>query len=31
MGIVLASGEVQIGDLISIELPQPPYRPLERV
>ena len=31
MGIVLASGEVQIGDLISIELPQPPYRPLEWV
>jgi len=31
MGVVLASGEVQIGDLIGIELPQLPYRPLERV
>jgi MOSC domain-containing protein YiiM len=31
MGIVLASGEVQAGDLIGIELPQPPYRSLERV
>jgi len=31
MGIVLASGEVQAGDLIGVELPQPPYRPLERV
>src|SRR5262245_34887543 len=31
MGIVLASGEVQAGDVIGIELPQPPYRPLERV
>src|SRR5262245_26866807 len=31
MGIVLASGEVQTGDVIGIELPQPPYRPLERV
>ena len=31
MGIVLASGEVQAGDPIGIELPQPPYRPLERV
>jgi MOSC domain-containing protein YiiM len=31
MGIVLASGEVQVGDQIRIELPQQPYRPLERV
>ena len=31
MGIVLASGEVQAGDVIDIELPQPPYRSLERV
>jgi MOSC domain-containing protein YiiM len=31
MGIVLAGGEVQVGDLIRIELPQQPYRPLERV
>ena len=31
MGIVLASGEVHAGDLIGVELPQPPYRPLERV
>ena len=31
MGIVLTSGEVQPGDLIRIELPQQPYRPLERV
>lgn len=31
MAIVLTSGEVKPGDLIRIELPQPPYRPLERV
>jgi MOSC domain-containing protein YiiM len=31
MGIVLTSGEVQAGDVIGVELPQPPYRPLERV
>jgi MOSC domain-containing protein YiiM len=31
MGIVLTSGEVKTGDLIRIELPQYPYRPLERV
>jgi len=31
MGIVLTSGKVQIGDLIWIELPQQPYRALERV
>jgi MOSC domain-containing protein YiiM len=31
MGIVRTSGEVQVGDLIRIELPQQPYRPLERV
>jgi MOSC domain-containing protein YiiM len=31
MGIVLASGEVQAGDMIGVELPQPPYRLLERV
>jgi MOSC domain-containing protein YiiM len=31
MGIVLTSGMVKAGDLIRIELPQPPYRPLERV
>jgi MOSC domain-containing protein YiiM len=31
MGIVLTSGAVKAGDLIRIELPQPPYRPLERV
>jgi MOSC domain-containing protein YiiM len=31
MGIVLTSGKVHVGDLIGIELPQQPYRPLERV
>jgi MOSC domain-containing protein YiiM len=31
MGIVQASGEVRPGDEIRIELPAPPYRPLERV
>jgi MOSC domain-containing protein YiiM len=31
MGIVLASGEVRRGDRMRIELPQQPYRPLERV
>jgi MOSC domain-containing protein YiiM len=31
MGIVLTSGQVQVGDLLRIELPQQPYRPLERV
>ena len=31
MAIVLTSGEVKTGDLIGIELPQQPYRPLERV
>jgi len=31
MGIVLTSGAVKGGDHIHIELPAPPYRPLERV
>jgi hypothetical protein len=31
MGIVLTSGAVKAGDVIGIELPPPPYRPLERV
>jgi MOSC domain-containing protein YiiM len=31
MGIVLAGGDVRVGDAIEIELPAPPYRPLERV
>lgn len=31
MGIVLVSGEVRPGDVIRVELPLPPYRPLERV
>jgi len=31
MGIVLTSGVVKAGDRIRIELPQHPYRPLERV
>ena len=31
MGIVLTSGEVQVGDQIWSELPQQPYRSLERV
>jgi len=31
MGIVLVGGTVKAGDMIRIELPPPPYRPLERV
>lgn len=31
MGIVLTSGDVQIGDSIRIALPEPPYRALEPV
>jgi MOSC domain-containing protein YiiM len=31
MGIVLTSGTVQVGDAIRLELPPPPYRPLEPV
>lgn len=31
MGIVLASGDVRIGDPIRLELPEPPYRMLEPV
>jgi MOSC domain-containing protein YiiM len=31
MGIVQINGAVQAGDLIRIELPAPPHRPLERV
>lgn len=31
MGIILSSGIVNIGDHIRIEMPQPPYRPLECV
>ncbi|MEM7115739.1 MAG: MOSC domain-containing protein [Chloroflexota bacterium] len=31
MGIVLASGEVSVGDAIQIELPPEPHKPLERV
>jgi MOSC domain-containing protein YiiM len=31
MGIVLTSGEVQVGDAIRLELPPPPHRPLEPV
>lgn len=31
MGVVLAGGEVRPGDPVSVELPQGPHRPLERV
>ncbi|GAA5008072.1 MOSC domain-containing protein [Actinopolymorpha pittospori] len=31
MGIVLADGEIRTGDPIEVELPDPPYRPLEPV
>jgi MOSC domain-containing protein YiiM len=31
MGIVVAGGEIRPGDPIEVELPDPPYRPLERV
>ncbi|MDF2963377.1 MAG: hypothetical protein K0S39_5112 [Paenibacillus sp.] len=31
MGIVLVGGEVRPGDIIRVELPAEPYRPLERV
>jgi MOSC domain-containing protein YiiM len=31
MSIVLAGGEVRAGDAIEVELPPPPYRPLDRV
>jgi len=31
MGIVLAGGEVRPGDLIDVELPPPPYKPLDCV
>ena len=31
MGIVLTNGDVQIGDQIRIELPEPPYRILEPI
>lgn len=31
MGIVLTSGEVRVGDTIRVELPEQPYRALERV
>ena len=31
MGIVLADGEVRVGDAIQIEWPPEPYKPLERV
>jgi MOSC domain-containing protein YiiM len=31
MSIVRAGGEVRAGDAIEVELPPPPYRPLERV
>lgn len=31
MGIVLTGGMVKTGDHIRVELPNPPYRPLERV
>lgn len=31
MGIVLTSGEVRPGDVLQVELPPVPYRPLDRV
>jgi MOSC domain-containing protein YiiM len=31
MGIVLAGGEVRPGDLIAVELPPEPHRPLKPV
>jgi len=31
MGIVLAGGEVRPGDLVDVELPLPPYKPLDCV
>jgi len=31
MGIVVAGGEVRRGDVIQLELPAPPHRPLEVV
>jgi len=31
MGIVLAGGEVRVGDRVRVSLPTEPYRPLERV
>ncbi|GCE21824.1 hypothetical protein KDK_56240 [Dictyobacter kobayashii] len=31
MGIVLVEGEVRPGDIIRVELPPEPHRPLERV
>ena len=31
MGIVLVGGDIVVGDHIRMELPPPPYRPLERV
>lgn len=31
MGIVIAGGDVRPGDLITVELPPPPHRPLEPV
>jgi MOSC domain-containing protein YiiM len=31
MGIVIAGGEVRVGDAIGIELPSEPLRPLEPV
>lgn len=31
MGIVVADGEVSVGDEIRVELPPEPHRPLERV
>jgi MOSC domain-containing protein YiiM len=31
MAVVLTGGEVRPGDSISVELPPPPHRPLDRV
>ncbi len=31
MGVVAAGGEVRPGDPITVELPAPPHRPLEKV
>jgi MOSC domain-containing protein YiiM len=31
MGVVLRSGDVRPGDTITVELPDGPHRPLERV
>jgi MOSC domain-containing protein YiiM len=31
MGVVVAGGEVRPGDLIEVELPEPPHQPLQPV